>query len=68
MGIQLNGHALINFRYLFAQVPASRMDDEIVVAIMGFIHFNEMIPAAQGTDAAGNPGQLLQLVIAVELL
>ena len=68
MGIQLNGHALINLRHLFSQVPASCMDDEIMSAIMGFIDLDEMIPAAQSADTAGNPGQILQLVIAVELL
>ena len=32
MGIQFNGHALINLCDLFAQVPAARMDDEIMLA------------------------------------
>lgn len=68
MGIQLNGHALINLRHLFSQVPTSCMDDEIMSAIMGFIDLDEMIPAAQSANTAGNPGQLLELIMTVELL
>ena len=35
---------------------------------MGFIDLDEMIPASQGTDTAGNPRQFFQLVITIEPL
>ena len=64
MAVQFYGHALVDFRHLLAQVPAARMNNQIMAAVPAFVNFNEMIAASQSAYAAFYSGKSPQLVTA----
>ena len=57
--VQVDCQLLIEFRHLFAQVPAAAVDHQIVGSVRGPVHFDEVISAAQRAKTPFQPFAVL---------